>query len=191
MACCAARSSSPCSCPVDDEGERHLAVCRRFGEAVASADGKWKRRSPCDEWDARGVLEHVIGFHDVLLLRPLGLKPDRPRNDPQVRWELTYDSLTAAIESGRATQLDAYQLMPNLTRDVLVHTWDLARAVGAGDRLDPGWCDLFCAGLPMDPQLLAASGMFSAPIAVNDEIDAQARLLARLGRDPWWRPAIL
>jgi uncharacterized protein (TIGR03083 family) len=191
MACCAARSNSPCSCPVDDGiAELHLAVCRRFGEAVTSADGKWNRRSPCDEWDARGVLEHVIGFHDVLLLRPLGLKPDRPRNDPQVRWELTYHSLTAAIESGRATQLDAYQLMPNLTRDVLVHTWDLARAVGAGDRLDPGWCELFYAGLPTDPQLLAASGMFSAPIAVNDEIDAQARLLARLGRDPSWRPAI-
>jgi uncharacterized protein (TIGR03086 family) len=177
---------------VDDGiAELHLAVCRRFGEAVASADGKWDRRTPCDEWDARGVLEHVIGFHDVLLLRPLELKPDRPRNDPQVRWRLTYDSLTEAIESGRATQLDAYQLMPSLTRDVLVHTWDLARAVGAGDRLDPGWCQLFYAGLPMDPQLLAAPGMFSAPIAVNDEIDAQARLLARLGRDPSWRPAIL
>ena len=27
-------------------------------------------------------------------------------------------------------------MMPNLTRDVLVHTWDLARAVGADDRLD-------------------------------------------------------
>jgi uncharacterized protein (TIGR03086 family) len=176
---------------IDDVGERHLAVCRRFGEAVALADGNWKRRSPCDEWDARGVLEHVIGFHDVLLLRPLELKPDRPRSDPQVRWRLTYDSLTEAIESGRATQLDAYQLLPSLTRDVLVHTWDLARAVGADDRLDPGWCELFYAGLPTDPQLLAASGMFNTPIAVNDEIDSQARLLARLGRDPSWRPAIL
>ena len=67
----------------DDLGERHLAVCRRFGETVAAANGKWDRRSPCDAWDARGVLEHVIGFHDVLLLRPLGLKPDRPRHDPR------------------------------------------------------------------------------------------------------------
>ena len=57
----------------DGLGERHLAVCRRFGESVRAANGKWDRRSPCDVWDARGVLEHVIGFHDVLLLRPLGL----------------------------------------------------------------------------------------------------------------------
>jgi hypothetical protein len=85
----------------DDLGELHLAVCRRFGEAVGSANGKWDRRSPCDAWDARGVLEHVIGFHDVLLLRPLGLKPNRPQ-DPQLRWQLTYDSLIAAFEPGGA-----------------------------------------------------------------------------------------
>jgi uncharacterized protein (TIGR03083 family) len=175
----------------DGAAELHLAVCRRFGEAVRSANGKWGRRSPCDAWDARGVLEHVIGFHDVLLLRPLGLKPNRPRADPQVRWQLTYDSLAEAFEPGRATQLDAYQLVPNLTRDVLVHTWDLARAVGADDRLDPDWCELFYAGLPADPQALSASGMFNAPVAVSreiSEIDVQARLLARLGRDPAWRP---
>ena len=186
----------------DGAAELHLAVCRRFGEAVHAANGKWDRRSPCDAWDARGVLEHVIGFHDVLLLRPLGLKPNRPRGgtsrlrgkDPQVRWQVTYDSLTEAFETGRATQLDAHKLVPNLTRDVLVHTWDLARAVGADDRLDSQWCEHFYAGLPADLQALSASGMFNAPVAVSretSETDAQARLLARLGRDPSWRPDLL
>ena len=172
----------------DDVAELHLAVCRRFGESVAAADGRWDRRSPCDAWDARGVVEHVIGFHDVLILRPLGLKPDRPREDPRARWQLTYDSLTEALESGAAAQLDAHRLMPNLTRDVLVHTWDLARAVGSDDRLDRGWCERFYSALPTDPQALTASGMFEAPVAVADETDVQARLLARLGRDPAWRP---
>jgi Mycothiol maleylpyruvate isomerase N-terminal domain len=83
----------------DGLDERHLAVCRRFGESVRAANGRWERPSPCDAWDARGVLEHVIGFHDVLLLRPLGLKPNRPRDDPQRRWELTYDQLEMAFES--------------------------------------------------------------------------------------------
>jgi hypothetical protein len=129
----------------------------------------------------------VIGFHDVLVLRPLGLKPNRPREDPQVRWQLTYDSLAEALASGRATQLDSHRLIPKLTRDVLVHTWDLARAVGADDRLDPGWCELCYAGLPADLQALSATGMFKAPLAVNSETGSQARLLARLGRDPSWR----
>ncbi|BBZ71133.1 maleylpyruvate isomerase family mycothiol-dependent enzyme [Mycobacterium paraseoulense] len=169
----------------------HLAVCQRFGEAVRSAHGKWDRRSPCDEWDARGVLEHVIGFHDVLILRPLDLKPERPRAHPQARWQLTYDALRDAAESGRMAQLDAYRLMPNLTRDVLVHTWDLARAVGADDRLEPAWCRRLYDGLPADPQALSSSGMFNAPVAIPDESDLQAKLLARLGRDPSWRPDVL
>lgn len=178
--------------PGDDEvAALHLAVCRRFGEAVSSAEGKWDRRSPCGEWDARAVLEHVIGFHDVLVLRPLGMKPDRPRDDPRVRWGLTYDSLTQAFGSGDVTRLDAFALVPNLTRDVLVHTWDLARAVGADDRLDAAWCQLFCDSLPADPQALSSSGMFDAPVAVPAESDSQTMLLARLGRDPAWRREVL
>jgi uncharacterized protein (TIGR03086 family) len=184
-------------------GERHLAVCQRFGESVRAANGKWDCRSPCEAWDARGVLEHVIGFHDVLLLRPLGLKPDRPRDDPQIRWELTYGQLEKAFEPGRrlfervvdipelqsnpATRLDARAMMPNLTRDVLVHTWDLARAVGADDRLDPRWCELFYAALPSDPGGLSVSGMFDAPVAVGDQTDMQSKLLARLGRNTSWQ----
>lgn len=185
-------------------GELHLAVCRRFGEVVRAARGKWNRRSPCDAWDARGVLEHVIGFHDVLLLRPLGLKPDRPRDDPQQRWELTYGQLTKAFDpatdifervvdippvgNNPATRLDARNLVPNLTRDVLVHTWDLARAVGADDRLAPQWCELFYNQLPRDPEALTMSGMFKSPVAVGEDADVKSRLLARLGRDPSWRP---
>jgi uncharacterized protein (TIGR03086 family) len=170
----------------DGVGERHLAACRRFGESVRAANGKWDRRSPCDAWDARGVLEHVIGFHDVLLLRPLGLKPDRPRDDPQRRWELTYGRLEEALELDIGP--DAAAILPNVTRDVLVHTWDLARGVGADDRLDPRWCELFYATLPSDPSALSDSGMFDAPVAVGDHVDVQSKLLARLGRNPDWQP---
>jgi uncharacterized protein (TIGR03086 family) len=188
----------------DELGERHLAVCRRFGESVRAANGRWDRRSPCGEWNAREVLEHVIGFHDVLLLRPLGLKPDRPSDDPQIRWELTYGALQTAFEPGRgllervvdvprlhdnpATRRDARAMMPNLTRDVLVHTWDLARAVGADDRLDDGWCEHFYAALPSDLDALSVSGMFDDPVAVGGDADVQSKLLARLGRNPRWQP---
>lgn len=174
---------------IESIGQLHLAVCRRFGEAVRAADGRWDRRSPCDAWDARGVLEHVIGFHDVLLLRPLGLKPERPRDDPQLRWQLTYDQLAKAFDAGLDEIADARELVPSLTRDVLVHTWDLARAVGADDRLDPRWCERYYADLPADPGALAATGTFDAPVAVDDRSDTQSKLLARLGRNPSWQSA--
>jgi hypothetical protein len=93
----------------------------------------------------------------------------------RLRWELTFDG-------------DAGELVPKLTRDVLVHTWDLARAVEADDRLDPQWCALFLSQLPSAPVALSTTGMFAAPVAVADEADAQTKLLARLGRDPAWRP---
>ncbi|EID17349.1 hypothetical protein MXEN_01332 [Mycobacterium xenopi RIVM700367] len=181
--------------------ELHLAVCRRFGDAVRAADGKWQRPSPCEGWNARDVVEHVIGFHDALLLRPLGLKPERPRTDPRRRWELTFDRLpvafgpsqvlrrvveVSAVGNNPAARREVKTLMPRLSQDVLVHTWDLARAVGADDRLDPDWCALFFEQLPSDPDALSASGMFAAPVAVGDDADIQSRHLARLGRDPAW-----
>jgi hypothetical protein len=132
------------------------------------------------------VLEHVIGFHDVLLLRPLGLKPDRPRDDPQIRWDLTYAQLEKVFGPDRGLEVPA--VMPNITRDVLIHTWDLARAVGADDRLDARWCELFYSALPTDHLEPSASGMFGAPRATGDHADAQSKLLARLGRNPEWRP---
>jgi uncharacterized protein (TIGR03086 family) len=185
-----------------DTGELHLAVCRRFGSAVRSADAKWDRSSPCAGWRARDVLEHVIGFHDVLLLRPLGLKPQRPQNNPQQRWDLTYDRLQQALGDKKlfervievpamgnnpSARLDAGTLVPRMTQDVLVHTWDLARAVGADDSLDLGWCQAFLAQLPADPLALSAAGMFATPFAVAADADSQSKLLARLGRDPSWR----
>lgn len=181
----------------------HIAVCRRFGNAVRFADGQWQRPSPCDGWNANDVVEHVIGFHDVLLLRPLGSKPQRPHDDPQRRWELTFNQVRQALARADvfqhvveipavgtrpATRLDVGELLPRLTQDVLVHTWDLARAIGGDDRLDPRWCAVFLDRLPADPDALSATGMFAAPIAVGDTSDPQSRLLARLGRDPSWRP---
>lgn len=164
----------------------HLAVCRRFTSAVEVAEGMWERPTPCSAWQARDVLEHVIGFHDVLLLRPLGLKPTRPRDDRQRRWQLTYTQLEAALNHPELfKQLNAAKLMPRLTQDVLVHTWDLARAVGADDTLDPRWCEYFLDSPPADIAALSASGMFAAPVVIDD-LDPQARLLARLGRDPQW-----
>jgi uncharacterized protein (TIGR03086 family) len=184
-----------------DVAELHLTVCRRFGDAVRAADGKWDQPSPCEGWNARDVVEHVIGFHDALLLRPFGLKPERPREDPRRRWQLTFDRLCVAFDRGDLLQRvvevpsvgnnpparrELTTLVPRLTQDVLVHTWDLARAVGADDRLDPDWCALFFDQLPKDPEALSRSGMFAAPIAVDDDADIQSKLLARLGRDPAW-----
>ena len=181
---------------------RHLRACRRFGQAVAAGSGRWSAPSPCTEWDARAVVEHVIGFHDVLLLRPMGAKPERPKGDPAERWQLTLAALVSlfgrpglfdgpidvpAVGNNPPTRIQAAPLVGLLSQDVLIHTWDLARAVGADDRLDPDLCAYFSDRLPADPTAQARSGMFAPPLDPPPGADPQVMLLSRLGRDVDWQ----
>jgi uncharacterized protein (TIGR03086 family) len=70
------------------------------------------------------------------------------------------------------------------TADVLVHTWDLARATGLDERLDPDEVHRFVEGMePMD-QLLRESGQYGPRVPVPDDADEQTRLIAFLGRQP-------
>jgi uncharacterized protein (TIGR03086 family) len=185
---------------VNEDVQRHIEICQDFGAALAQVDGRWDAPTPCAEWDVRGVVEHVIGFHDVLLLRPLSAKPSRPRDDAVARWSVTVDALrevfgrpglfdsavaVPALGDSPATEIDAGAIVPMLTQDVLVHTWDVARAIGVDDGLDDALCAKFLARVPDDDRL-QRSGMYGAAIAVPGGADAKSRLLGRLGRDPSW-----
>jgi uncharacterized protein (TIGR03086 family) len=186
--------------------ERHLRICEAFGDEVRTVGERWHSQSPCFEWDARGVLEHVIGFHDVLLLNPLGAKPQRPKDDPVGRWSATLEALRLVLSrpglfdgsvdvppvgNNPPSRIDAARLVPLLSLDVLVHTWDLARAAGHGVVLDPELCRTFLDGLPSDAAVLSGTAMYDSPRDVPDGSGAQDKLLARLGRDPDWRAQVL
>jgi uncharacterized protein (TIGR03083 family) len=160
--------------------ERHRRACDGFARvAGAVRPDQWERPTPCAEWDARALVEHVIGFHEVLLLRPMGVRAHRPRTDPAARWAATQRALFEALT-------EPVDVLPALSTDVLVHTWDLARAVGLPPDLDPELCasayDAVRAHeLPRD------TGMFEAARPVDADADAATRLIAFYGRDPAWR----
>ena len=70
------------------------------------------------------------------------------------------------------------------TPDVLVHTWDLSRATGQDERLDPDEVHaLFVAMEPMD-EMLRESGQFGPRVDVPDDADEQTKLIAFSGRQP-------
>jgi uncharacterized protein (TIGR03086 family) len=184
--------------PMDDVIERHRTACAGFDEVLATAASKdsWDAPSPCTEWDARGVVEHVIGFQDRLLVSQLGGQAQRPRDDPQARWLATEEAIFAAlgaegtlekvVEVPGMGQSPVNRLLPTLTTDVLIHTWDLARAVGADVELDPELCRLaYERAVPFD-DVLRSSGMFGAKVEVADDADLQTKLVAFFGRDPDW-----
>jgi len=181
---------------VSDVIPRHLRACGEFSGVVEAAGDRWALPTPCGEWDVRQVVEHVIGFHDILLLRPLGTKPDRPRDDPVTRWAVTVPAIALALRDvGDAlvvavpgdTFMDLGLLLPMLTGDVLIHTWDLATAIGVPTPFDTElWANAYEAALVND-SALRASDMFGPPVPVPDEADVVTKLVALSGRDPGWR----
>jgi len=74
------------------------------------------------------------------------------------------------------------------TADVFMHTWDLARATGQDDRLDPGFCAQLLARIEQIEEVIRSSGQYGARVEVPDDADPQTRLLGFIGRDPFWTP---
>ena len=163
---------------VTDPVERHRRACDGFSRIADSVpDDQWDRPTPCTEWDARALVEHVIGFHEVLILRPLGVRAHRPRTGPAERWAATQTALFDALT-------EPVDVLGALTTDVLVHTWDLARAVGVPAELDTELCASAVAALP--DALPRDGGMFGAAVSVSETADAATRLVAIYGRNPAW-----
>jgi uncharacterized protein (TIGR03086 family) len=145
------------------------------------------------------VVEHVIGFHDVLLLRPFGTKPSRPKGDPAARWAVTVEAILATLELPAvrdgdtdvpgAGAMDVGTVLPLLTTDVLIHTWDLSQAVGADVPLDAELCAIAYESGAAGADRRQASGMFAPPVPVPDGAGVTAKMLAIHGRDPAWRRA--
>ena len=69
--------------------------------------------------------------------------------------------------------------------DVLIHTWDLARATGQDETLDPHAVHEMLSGLEhMDERILVDSGHYAPRVEVPGEAGEQAKLLALTGRAP-------
>jgi uncharacterized protein (TIGR03086 family) len=179
--------------------ERYERVAAAFDDVVEHIDD-WDAVVPCDGWLARDVVEHLTGWVPGFVSSFAGIDapPPAPDDDPAGAWRHLDGTIrawlddpdVAAIEfdgpMGRtdlATAIDRF-----VTPDVMIHTWDLARASGLDDRLDDDLAAEMLAGVePIDEQL-RASGHYGPRVEVPDDADVQDRLLGFLGRDPAWRP---
>ena len=180
--------------------ENHRRACGGFTAAVDQVDpARWAASTPCSEWDAAALVEHVIGFHEFLLLRPTGVRADRPRSGPAERWHATGAAIGAVLASPAVLDLavDYFDgatrrprdLLRALTSDVLVHTWDLGRATDGPDQLDPELCERALRDADRAaPTAAGASALYAARVPVPEGSDPQTRLLGLLGRDPSWQP---
>ncbi len=174
--------------------------------AAVGADG-WSRPSPCAEWDARDVVRHVVDMHRVML-RPYGLDP-RPApgvdEDPLAALRAARADVEAlladpeladrVVESPAGTMPGADMVDRVASAGLVVHRWDLARATGQDDAIDPGELAAMWPGLQQMPDVMRVPGAFGPGVVVFGPVvdvppgaPLQDRALGLLGRDPAWAP---
>ena len=182
-----------------DPGERHRRIAGDFSDRVrGTAD--WSAPAPVDGWTALDVVRHLVewfpGFlamgSDVRL--PAGPPVD---DDPVAAWQVHADGVQAVLDdpasAGRTFSHERTGTMPLpdavdrfYTSDVFMHTWDLARATGQDETLDPVFCAELLAGMEPIEDVMRSSGQYGPRVAVPADADVQTRLLGFIGRDPDW-----
>ncbi|MEU6130169.1 TIGR03086 family metal-binding protein [Saccharopolyspora sp. NPDC047091] len=172
---------------------------QRFGARVhAIEDHQWRGPTPCTAWTVRDLVGHLVGEHrwaphllagetmeqvgdrydgDLLGDDPVRAW-DAAARDSRAAWEAADLSGTARFSFGEAPMTTyAEQMLIDLT----VHGWDLARATGQPEDLDPAAVDLGLAYARPNADRMAGLGIIATPVPTNSP-DPAVQLLALLGR---------
>lgn len=69
--------------------------------------------------------------------------------------------------------------------DILVHGWDLAKAIGVPFTFDPAIAQTIWDGVK--DQDMSGSGLFKKALPIAESASYQDKILAHFGRDPQWQ----
>ena len=176
-----------------------------FAAKIAAVrPGEWSDPSPCEEWTAKDVVGHIVDMHGAML-GPLGRSLSRApsvEEDPLAAFAsaradieaLLDDPATAASEVATpAGRLSVEQHIDQVvSADMVVHGWDLARATGQDDTIDPAEIAAMWPGVQQIPDGCAfpapsvPASSSSGPRSGPHDAPLQHRVLGLLGRDPHW-----
>lgn len=184
--------------------ELHGRCGRRFAALVAGVrPEQWHDDTPCSEWDVLALVHHLLyeqrwvpSVCEGLTIEQVG---DRFEGDLMGENAAAWPGLLAsAIEEAHAAvarpgvldrtvhlsfgDAPGEEYVTQLTADLAIHGWDLARATGQDEAIDPGAVALLLAWAQANADLLAASGMFGSRIDVPLDTPDDVRLLGLLGR---------
>ncbi|GAB3451214.1 TIGR03086 family metal-binding protein [Streptomonospora sediminis] len=179
--------------------ELHGQAMSEFDRRVRAIQAtQWADPTPCTDWDVHDLLNHLTGEQlwvpFLLAGGNIAEAGDRYDGDvlgeePVATWEVAArESRAAWLQPGtlqRTVHLsfgdaDGETYLWQMTFDLGVHAWDLARAVGTDEKLDPGLVDALLDWL--GGQSPGAGALFDTPVPVDPGADPQTRLLALTGR---------
>lgn len=159
------------------------------GEKVAGAMNRLDARTPCDEWDVRALLNHMLDTQRYFVGSARGEDVSPPSPNPPA---LISDDPRVDFESSRHDMLEVFgepgvidKTGPSLGiafGDQLLHGWDLARATHQDSTMPEGLAEAAYSmihGRFTDEQ---RKGLFKPAIDVPDDATPQDKLLAYTGR---------
>jgi uncharacterized protein (TIGR03086 family) len=185
-----------------------MDVSAMFRRAVAEFDVRvrqigehqWQAATPDEQWNVRDLVSHVVGEDlwapPLLAGSTIAEVGDRFGGDvlgtePKGAWKSASAAAVRAVEGDGAMDrivhlsfgdFSGREYTMQLFADHLIHAWDLARAIGADERLDIGLVAPCATWFDGVEDAYRSAGAISARLPLPDDADPQAVLLARFGR---------
>jgi uncharacterized protein (TIGR03086 family) len=175
--------------------DRYRRLTDAFASTVAGIpDDAWANPSPCEDWTARDVLRHVVDTQGMFLgfigdeLGPIPSVND----NPSAAWDAARAKVQTALDDprqagaafdgffGRTTFAAAVDRF--LNSDLVIHRWDLARATGQDDTIDPTDAERVLTGAREFGDAFRSPGVSGPEVPAPPDADIQTRVLAFYGR---------
>ncbi|MFD4628833.1 TIGR03086 family metal-binding protein [Streptomyces sp. NPDC058284] len=190
-------------------GEARPVVLDRHGEALdlfadrvhAIRADQWDAPTPCTDWTVRDLVNHLTVeqlwvpalVRDGATTESVGdaFDGDMLGPDPVASWDTASAAARAAfLEPGaleRTVHLsfgptDATFYCGQMTTDLVVHAWDLSRAIGADEKLPEDVVAFALREVSPYADELQKSGLFAPAVEPPADADEQTKLLSLLGR---------
>jgi uncharacterized protein (TIGR03086 family) len=180
---------------MEDVADRYRRLSTRMTERIVGVpDDAWSRPSPCEGWTALDLVAHLVDVHrrfETMVGRDLVEHPP-VENDPLGAWQVVRDQMQADLEDparrdeeydgrlGRSTfgkSVDGFVCF-----DLVVHGWDLARATGQDETIDPVDVERVSGMVEAMGDVMRSNKVISDPVEPAADASDQDRMLAALGR---------
>ena len=160
----------------------------KWSDTVAQVgDDDWGKATPCGEWTVQELVDHAMHWQGM------GGSVLGAGTTPGQDWAEVQPAMAAALQDPANMEgiVESFGNMPKqgvlglLIADLLVHSWDLARSIGADESIPDEAAMSTMMGLQRLPvEMLRSEQMFGPEVEVADDASATEKLIAFCGRQP-------